>query len=80
MNHPLVGVLGAVFLVFLVVLHSGSGAGRFLDPYSISIVFGGILVAALISFRYSQLKAMLRGLIQIFNDDPTIDLEMGQLV
>lgn len=80
MNHTLLGVLGAVFLIFLVVLHSGSGADRFLDPYSISIVFGGILVAALISFRRTQLKAMLHGLRLIFNDDPTIDSEVKQLV
>lgn len=80
MKHTLVGVLGAFFLIFIVVMHSGKGADRFLDPYSISIVFGGIIVAALISFRASQIKAMLRGLILIFSDDPTIDAEVAQLV
>lgn len=79
-NHTAGGVFAAIILIAVVVMHSGDGAGRFLDPYSIGIVFGGIFAATLISFRMSQIRGMIRGLKLIFSEDPTIDSEVAQLL
>ncbi len=80
MYHSIAGVLAAVFLLTLVVIGSGTGVGSFLDPLSIGIVFGGVTCAALISFRGSQLRAVLQAFVLIFKEEPSVEPEIAQLV
>jgi len=81
MKHTIAGVVLAALLLIVAVLGAGPGAiWRFLDPHSIGLVFGGLLAAALISFRATQITAMGRGLGLIFRDDPSIEPEINVLV
>lgn len=81
MGHTIAGVvIGFVLILSLVFSAGAASVSRFLDPVSLTIITAGIFSAALVSFRPSQLKAMLGAFRLIFRADPTIETEMAQLV
>ena len=80
MNSSILGVVAILVLFVLMVIGGGGEVSRFFDPIGIAIVFGGLVAAALVSFRNSQLKAMMLALPQIFKDEPSIEPELNQLV
>ena len=81
MTHTLIGILVGVVLILSLVFSAGaSSVSRFMDPVSLTIICAGILSAALVSFRKSQLKAMLGAFRLIFRADPNIDREIRYLV
>lgn len=81
MSHTMVGVVVGVVLILAVIFSAGTASmTRFLDPISLMIILGGILSAGLVSFRASQIRAMIGAFRLIFRDDPTIENEIAQLV
>jgi chemotaxis protein MotA len=81
MRHTLAGVIVGVLLILAVILSAGTASlARFLDPVSLAIILGGIVSAGLVSFRASQIRAMMGAFRLIFRDDPSIDPEIAQLV
>ncbi len=80
MNSTAYGVIAGFFLLGLIVLGAGGNALALVDPIGISIVFGGVITAGLVSFRPNQIKAMRQGLVLIFREDPSIEPEINQLV
>jgi len=80
MNNTAYGVLAGFVLIGLMIVGTGGNAGALVDPIGIAIVFGGVVTAALVSFRNNQIKAMRQGLVLIFREDPSIEPEINQLV
>jgi len=73
-----VGLLGAVSLLWFVMASEGDVA-HYLNLTGFIIVFGGVLVAALIAFQGRELLAALRAVGAIFGGDPGIDAEIAEL-
>lgn len=64
----------------LMIIGAGGSVGALFDPIGISIVFGGVLTAGLVSFRPNQIRAMRSAFVLIFREDPSIEPELNQLV
>lgn len=77
MTSSLLGVAGAAGLV--AYLDAGDRLVRLWNPEGAVIVGGGILVAALMAFRATELLAALRGAAGIFREDQSIDQDLAAL-
>jgi chemotaxis protein MotA len=80
MNTTVLGLFAVLLLMFFMVIGSGGHADNFIDPIGLAIIIGGLVAAALVSFRKSQLRAMGMALPMMFREDDSIEAEIAQLV
>src|SRR3546814_5247760 len=74
-----VGLVGAVSLLWFVLASEGDML-RYLNLTGFVIVFGGVMVAALIAFQGRELLAALRAFGAIFRADPGMRAEIAELI
>ncbi|WP_084536756.1 motility protein A [Azospirillum halopraeferens] len=78
MTSTVLGMAGA--MGFLGYIGMGEGMAVLWNPPSLGIVLGGILVAALVAFRTSELAAALVSVMTIFREEEDIRPDIAELV
>lgn len=78
MTSSVLGVTGVVAL--LAYIGVGNGAMVLWNPTGAAIVGGGVVVAALLAFRTSELIAAVTALATIFREDDSIKHDLAELL
>jgi chemotaxis protein MotA len=80
MATTILGCIGVIALVAYIVFAGTIDSGAFVNGPALMIVFGGLLVALLMSFRTSEVARAWHSVRAVFHEEASLDGEIDALV